>query len=123
VPEIFSYGSLQEGPTQVSIYGRLLRGEPDELIDCVRTLIEVPKWHKAAATGLTHYATVTFLPGSGSRVRGTILQLTDTEFAATDVYEQDSEYRRVIAALASGRKAWVYVSSGTAGSFRTATKE
>ena len=117
MPLIFSYGSLQEEPVQVSIYGRVLRGEPDELVDCVRTLIDVPKWHKAAATGLTHYATVTFVPGSGSRVPGTLLELTDAELVVTDGYEHDSEYERVTAALASGRSVWVYVSAGTAGSF------
>lgn len=118
MPQIFSYGSLQEAPVQVSIYGRVLSGEPDELIDCVRTLIEVPKTHKAFATGLTHYATVTFLPNSGSRVPGMLLELTHAELAATDGYEQDSEYVRVLAALASGRKVWVYVSASTVGSFK-----
>ena len=103
---------------QLSICGRKLRGKPDELLDCVRTTIEVPKWHKAAATGLTHYATVTFVPGSGSRVPGTLLELTDAELGATDDYERDSEYVRVTAALASGRKSWVYVSAATVDSFR-----
>jgi gamma-glutamylcyclotransferase (GGCT)/AIG2-like uncharacterized protein YtfP len=117
VPLIFSYGSLQQEAVQRSIYGRALHGEPDEMLDCVRTQIEVPKWHKAAATGLTHYATVTFLPGSGSRVPGTLLELTDAELVVTDGYEQDSEYVRVTAALASGRRVWVYVSAGTVGSF------
>lgn len=117
MPLIFSYGSLKEEAVQRSIYGRALRGEPDELVDCVRTLIEVPKWHKAAATGLTHYATVTFVPGSGSRVPGALLELTDAELVVTDEYERDSEYVRVVAALASGRKEWVYVSAGSAGSF------
>ena len=37
---------------------------------------------------LTHYATVTFVPGSGSRVPGTLLELTDAELVATDGYEQ-----------------------------------
>jgi gamma-glutamylcyclotransferase (GGCT)/AIG2-like uncharacterized protein YtfP len=118
VPQIFSYGSLQEAPVQVSIYGRALHGESDELIDCVRTLIEVPKSHKAFATGLTHYATVTFMPDSGSRVPGTLLEITDAELVATDGYERDSEYVRVLAALASGRRVWVYVSASTVGSFK-----
>jgi gamma-glutamylcyclotransferase (GGCT)/AIG2-like uncharacterized protein YtfP len=119
VPQIFSYGSLQEAPVQVSIYGRVLRSEPDELLHCVRSLIEVPKHHKAAAAGLTHYATVTYMPNSGSRVPGRLLELTDVELVATDRYEQDSEYARVMAALASGRKAWIYVSEQTVRSFRT----
>jgi len=123
VPLFFSYGSLQQEPVQLSIYGRVLRGEPDALIDCVRSLIEVPKSHKAAAAGVTHYATVTFTPGSGSRVAGTLLELTDAEFVATDAYERDSEYVRVLADLASGRRVWVYVSEQTVGSFGRTSKE
>lgn len=120
---LFSYGSLQEEAVQLSICGRKLRGEADELFDCVRTMIEVPKWHKAAQTGLTHYATVTFAPASGSSVPGTLLELTEAELSATDSYERDSEYVRVKAALISSRNAWVYVSASTVGSFRTAAKE
>ena len=123
MPQIFSYGSLQQVPGQLSIYGRVLRGEPDELIDCVRTLIEVPKWHKAAGAGLTHYATVTFTPGSGSRVPGTRLELTDAELVSSDAYEEESEYLRVMATVASGRMVWVYVSAQTVASFRSAATE
>jgi gamma-glutamylcyclotransferase (GGCT)/AIG2-like uncharacterized protein YtfP len=116
VPLIFSYGSLQEEAVQVSIYGRALRGEPDALLHCVREQIEVPPWHKAAAAGVTHYANVVFLHGSDSRVEGTLLELTDAELAASDGYEQDADYVRVMTTLASGRRAWVYVSAaGTTG--------
>ena len=110
MPLIFSYGSLQEEAVQLSIYGRALRGEPDELLDCVCTQIKVPKWHKAAANGVTHYANVSFTPGSGSRVAGTVLELSDSELAASDGYERDAEYVRVMTTLASGRRAWVYLS-------------
>jgi gamma-glutamylcyclotransferase (GGCT)/AIG2-like uncharacterized protein YtfP len=112
VPLIFSYGSLQQEAVQISIYGRPLGGEADELVDWVRGQIAVPKSHKAAAAGLTHYANVTFSPGSASRVPGTVFELTAAELVITDAYEEDAEYVRVVAALASGRSAWVYVSSG-----------
>jgi len=59
---IFSHGSLQQPDVQVSIYGRVLDGEPDELVDCIHTQVEVPTWHKAAAAGATHYANVEFSP-------------------------------------------------------------
>jgi gamma-glutamylcyclotransferase (GGCT)/AIG2-like uncharacterized protein YtfP len=112
VPLIFSYGSLQQEAVQVSTYGRVLRGDSDELIGWVRTLIKVPGWHKAAAAGVSHYANVERSPESGGRVAGTVFELTDAELAATDAYERDSEYRRAVAVLASGRSAWVYVSAG-----------
>jgi gamma-glutamylcyclotransferase (GGCT)/AIG2-like uncharacterized protein YtfP len=108
---LFSYGSLQEQAVQLSVYGRALRGEPDELMHCVREHIAVPSWHKAAASGVTHYANVVFQPESDSRVAGTVLELTDAELVASDAYEQDADYVRVMTTLASGRRAWVYVSA------------
>ena len=95
---------------QLATYGRVLRGDPDELIDWVRTSIDVPGTHKAAAAGITHYANVERAPGSGNRVAGTVFEITDAELAAADAYELDAEYIRVVAELGSGQSAWVYVS-------------
>jgi gamma-glutamylcyclotransferase (GGCT)/AIG2-like uncharacterized protein YtfP len=110
VPLIFSYGSLQQEAVQLSTYGRVLRGEPDELIGWRLTVVEVPAWHKAAASGLTHYANVERSPEAGSRVAGTLFEITATELAGADAYERDAEYVRVLATLGSGRAAWLYVS-------------
>lgn len=110
MPLIFSYGSLQQDAVQLANYGRVLRREPDELIGWVRTQIDVPKSHKAAAAGISHYANVERSPDSVSRVAGTVFEVTDAELAATDAYELDAEYARIEAELASGRSAWVYVS-------------
>ena len=92
------------------MYGRVPPGDPDELIGWVRTAIAVPAWHKAAASGLTHYANVD--PVAHGRVAGTVFEITDDELAATDAYERDAEYGRVATVLASGRTVWVYVSQG-----------
>jgi gamma-glutamylcyclotransferase (GGCT)/AIG2-like uncharacterized protein YtfP len=123
VPAILSYGSLQQAAVQISVYGRVVQGEPDDLVDCVLTLIEVPRLHKAASSGLTHYKNVEFSPGSGSRVSGTVFEISERELAVTDAYEQESDYVRVRAVLASGRNAWVYMSAGTAGDFGAAATE
>ena len=92
------------------MYGRAVPGDPDELVGWVCTRIAVPTWHKAAASGLTHYANVE--PDAHGRVAGTVFEITDDELAATDAYERDAEYARVATVLASGRTAWVYVSQG-----------
>lgn len=55
-------------------------------------------------------ANVERTPKSGTRVAGTVFEITDAELAVTDAYEQDSEYGRVMITLASGRDAWVYLS-------------
>ena len=120
---IFSYGSLQQEAVQLAVFGRAIQGAPDELLDCVLTLIEIPKSHKAASSGLTHHRNVEYSPGSGGHVSGTVFEITPRELALADAYEQDSDYVRVSAVLASGRTAWVYVSSGTAGAFAAAADE
>jgi gamma-glutamylcyclotransferase (GGCT)/AIG2-like uncharacterized protein YtfP len=111
MPLVFSYGSLQEEAVQRSIYGHVLRGEPDELLHCRRERIVVPPWHKAAAAGVTHYQNVIFEPGSDGRVKGTALELTEAELIASDEYEREANYVRVPATLASGRPVWVYVNA------------
>lgn len=45
---------------------------------------------------------------SGARVAGTVFEITDLELSQADRYEV-SAYVRVLAPLASGRRAWAYV--------------
>jgi gamma-glutamylcyclotransferase (GGCT)/AIG2-like uncharacterized protein YtfP len=110
VPWLFSYGSLQQETVQLATYGHVLRGQQDELIGWRLTSVSVPHWHKAAASGLTHYANVERTPDPGASVAGTVFEITDAELEAADAYERDAEYVRVPVTLASGRSAWVYVS-------------
>lgn len=114
VTSIFSYGSLRDEAVQLANFGRVLRGADDELVDFVRTRIEVPGWHKAASSGVTHYANVEFVAGCGGRVAGRVFELTEVELTATDAYERDADYVRIMTTLASGRRAWVYVSANKA---------
>jgi hypothetical protein len=111
VPLIFSHGSLQQSDTQVSLFGRVLSGDSDELVDFIPTQIVVPPAHKAAAAGVTHYANVEYVEGSGSRVAGMVFDITDAELVLTDAYEREAEYVRISVRLNSGRSAWVYVSA------------
>jgi hypothetical protein len=50
---------------------------------------------------------VRFTGRDDSRVRGTVLEVTDAELASADRYEP-AGYVRVSAMLASGRPTWVY---------------
>ena len=105
MPLLFSYGTLQLEPVQLSTFGRLLEGQRDEL----------PGFEQVVATvGTTQHANVTFNGRSDSRVSGTVFEITDAELAAADRYEQIAEYRRIAAVLASGRKVWVYLFSPSA---------
>jgi gamma-glutamylcyclotransferase (GGCT)/AIG2-like uncharacterized protein YtfP len=107
VPLLFSYGTLQHGAVQMSTFGRLLTGQPDELIGFEQSLVRVEDAQFVAASGNTHHAIVKFNGNSGSRVSGTVFELSDTELADADRYEP-APYTRISATLASGKQAWVY---------------
>jgi hypothetical protein len=110
VPLLFSYGTLRQEAVQLATFGRLLHGEPDELIGFEQSLFEVTDPEFVSASGKTHHAIVTFTGRSDSRVPGTVFEMTDAELSSADAYEP-AGYARVRADLVSGRQAWVYARS------------
>ncbi len=94
MPLLFSYGTLQEEDVQLSTFGRRLDGQRDELVGYERGTVGP-------------HANVT--AKEGSRVAGTVFEVTDGELARSDEYERVFSYERVEARMASGRTAWVYV--------------
>jgi hypothetical protein len=112
MPLLFSYGTLQEVSVQVATFGRVLRGEPDELIGFKASSIPIEDPDLAARAGRTHFANATF-DGSG-RLAGVVFEVTDEELTAADGYEKAAGYVRIGAPLASGKRAWVYVEAGSA---------
>jgi hypothetical protein len=109
MPLLFSYGTLQEEDVQRSTFGRPLQGQPDELPGSELSSIPIRDPRVVAATGLTCYANVILNGRGDSRVRGTVYEVTDADLAASDQYEQDADYHRVVVTLASGKQAWVYL--------------
>jgi gamma-glutamylcyclotransferase (GGCT)/AIG2-like uncharacterized protein YtfP len=61
-----------------------------------------------AKSGKTDHPIVAFTGGNEDRVAGTVFEISDAELAAADAYEV-AAYKRVLAPLASGLNAWVYV--------------
>jgi gamma-glutamylcyclotransferase (GGCT)/AIG2-like uncharacterized protein YtfP len=105
MPLLFSYGTLQLEHVQLATFGRLLKGQTDEL----------PGFKQVVATvGKAQHANVTFNGRSDSRVSGTVFEITEAELAAADRYEQLAAYIRIAAMLASGKQVWVYVDARTA---------
>jgi GNAT superfamily N-acetyltransferase len=100
MPLVFSYGTLQQRDVQLSTFGRVLSGTPDELA----------RFEIGRSSG---HANLVFRPRSTGSVPGTAFEITDAELAAADRYEHDDGYTRVEVPLASGRPAWVYLDIGT----------
>ena len=107
---LFSYGTLQQDAVQLSTFGRLLEGRPDELVGFEQSLFEVADPAFVAASGKSHHPIVRFNGRSESRVAGTVFEVTEEELARSDAYEP-AGYARVLATLASGRQAWVYAAA------------
>jgi hypothetical protein len=113
MPLLFSYGTLQNEPVQLSTFGRTLHGAPDELVGFEQSLVEVEDPDFVARSGKAEYLIVTFNGHSESRVKGVVFEISDRDLAKADEYEPPP-YRRVLARLASGREAWVYADGRSA---------
>lgn len=109
MPLLFSYGTLWDPQVQLDTFGRLLTGEMDELVGFEPSRVKIEDPDLVVASGRTHHANVTFNGKPESRVSGTALEVSDRELAVADGYEHPADYVRVIARLASGKSAWVYL--------------
>jgi hypothetical protein len=107
MPLLFSYGTLQQEAVQMSTFGRLLQGQPDELVGFEQSLLRIEDPQFVAMSGKTHHSIVKFNGRGDSRVSGRVLELSDSELAKADQYEP-AGYKRISAVLASGKQAWVY---------------
>ena len=98
MPRLFSYGTLQQDAVQLATFGRLLRGQPDELVGFEQSLFRIEDPQFVAASGKADHAIVMFNGRPDSRVKGMVFEVTDEELAASDTYEP----------AGSGGHAWVY---------------
>ena len=107
MPLLFSYGTLRDPTVQMSTFGRLLHGEPDELVGFEQSVLTIEDPQFVASSGKADHAIVRFNGRDDCRVAGTVFELSDSEMAAADSYEP-AGYRRIAVVLASGKRAFVY---------------
>lgn len=105
---LFSYGTLQQLDVQLSTFGRALHGTADELIGFRQSMLRITDAEVLKTSGKTHHPIVRATGVAADRVAGTVFEISDAELAQADRYEV-ADYQRVLAQLASGRQAWVYV--------------
>lgn len=108
MPLLFSYGTLQQDDVQRATFGRPLQGMADALVGYEQSMVAIDDPDVVRTSGKTHHPIVTHTGDPHARVSGMVFEITDRELARADEYEVDA-YRRVLARLASGREAWVYV--------------
>ena len=107
MPLLFSYGTLQQEAVQMATFGRLLRGQADELVGFEQGLLKIEDAEFVARSGMAYHAIAKVNGRGDSRVRGTAFEVSESELAKADQYEP-AGYKRVTAKLASGKQAWVY---------------
>jgi len=110
MPLLFSYGTLQQDAVQLSTFGRLLHGQPDQLVGFEQSLLKIEDPEFVATSGKAHHAIVRFNGKTDSRVNGTVFELSEGELASADRYEP-AGYKRISTKLASGKQAWVYAAA------------
>jgi hypothetical protein len=115
VPLLFSYGSLQEESVQLSTFGRRLDGQRDEIVGAEPALVTIDDPQEIARSGRSHHANLVLNGKADCRVPGIVFDVTEEELASVDAYEAGFSYLRAEAALASGKRAWVYIHDGTSG--------
>jgi gamma-glutamylcyclotransferase (GGCT)/AIG2-like uncharacterized protein YtfP len=109
VQRLFAYGTLQHGDVQHATFGRVLEGRPDALPGFEQTMVRIDDPAAATALGEEYHVSVAFNGNPDSRVNGVVLEVTSADLAVADAYEQEASYRRILAQLASGTHAWVYL--------------
>ncbi|BCB91313.1 gamma-glutamylcyclotransferase family protein [Phytohabitans suffuscus] len=110
MPLLFSYGTLRDPRVQRASFGRELSGWEDGLPGYRLELLEISDPHVRDLSGLPAHPIVVESGDVRDTVAGTVFEVTDEELVAADEYEVD-DYERVLATLASGARAWVYVRS------------
>jgi hypothetical protein len=108
MPLLFSYGTLQQEDVQLATFGRRLEGRADTLVGYRRSMMKIEDEDVIAKSGMGRHPIVAFTGRNEDRVAGTVFAVSEGELASADEYEVDA-YKRVLAPLASGLNAWVYV--------------
>ncbi|QIG40103.1 gamma-glutamylcyclotransferase [Microbacterium sp. 4R-513] len=106
---LFSYGTLSHPPVQLDTFGRLVEGDTDVLPGYTVDYAEIEDRRVVDLSGHDVHPIVRATGNPHDKVVGKVLLLTADELDAADEY-QVSLYVREQVTLASGRRAWVYVS-------------
>ena len=108
MPNLFSYGTLQQEEVQLSTFGRKLNGCIDLLPGYILSQLRIIDPEVLRTSGKEFHPIAKYTGDGLDRVPGMVFELTDAELIEADGYEVDA-YRRVSVVLASGLHAWVYV--------------
>jgi hypothetical protein len=108
MPLLFSYGTLQQEGVQRETFGRRLSGRADSIVGYRQSFVTIEDQEVIRKSGKTEHPIIVHTGLDDDRVPGMAFEVSEAELAQADAYEVDA-YERVLAPLASGLAAWVYV--------------
>ena len=108
MPNLFSYGTLQQPSVQISTFGRFLEGSADNLIGYIIAELKIFDEDAIKKSGKDFHPIAKFSGLRHNRIPGTVYQVSEEELKHADHYEVES-YQRILTILESGKNAWVYV--------------
>jgi hypothetical protein len=106
---LFSYGTLRQENVQRALFGRPLDGRADALPGYKLAPMTIVDPEVIAASGASVHTIASPAETAAEPVPGLVFTLTPAELETADRYES-GPIRRVLARLASGAEAFVYVS-------------
>jgi gamma-glutamylcyclotransferase (GGCT)/AIG2-like uncharacterized protein YtfP len=105
---LFSYGTLQLEKVQLESFGRLLKGEADDLLGYRLDMLQITDMAVLETSRQEFHPIAKETGNPTDRITGMVFEITEDEMKAADKYEV-ADYKRVQGNMASGKKAWVYV--------------
>ena len=107
---LFAYGPLQSPDVQLDTFGRLVESEDDALPGYTVDYAEIEDPRLVDVSAATVQPIVRATGNPLDKVLGKVLSVADDELEAADEY-QVAPYWRTSVVLASGRDAWIYVTT------------
>ncbi len=108
--KLFSYGTLQLPEVQESLFGRILAGRKEELPGYKVEKLKITDQGVIEKSGNDIHPILVRTRKPADVVSGMVLELTQAELEKADEYEVD-DYRRTLATIRSGTRAWIYCSA------------
>src|SRR3569832_2859152 len=84
---LFSYGTLQTEPVQLSTFDRNLYGNPDALIGYRLRMIQIMDQDFVITSGAEYHRNLELTGAPSDVVEGTVYAVTDHELKQADAYE------------------------------------
>lgn len=108
MPNLFSYGTLQNENVQIETFGRILKGKKDILTGFTIEMLEIKDPEVLRKSGRKFHPILVFSGNHEDLVEGILFEVTEEELLQADEYEVD-DYKRIEAVFKSGKSGFIYV--------------